>query len=106
VNNKPAPAIHVGNWRPCGKGTLVAFFDIYLPSGLILRHAMYHEQGSARWIQCASREWLDPRGVRQFAPLIEFATRDCSERFKTQVLSAVDAYLEQHRAPELDEVLK
>jgi hypothetical protein len=94
--------IRISDWIPYNKGTLRAFFSLTLPSGLVIRRVMLHEQGAARWVQTPSREWLDTQGKKGYAPLIEFTSRDVSDRFKEQVLHAVDRYLTAHGSPEFE----
>jgi hypothetical protein len=54
---------------------------------------MLQERNEARWIAFPAREYKDDRGERQFARFVEFTSRDASDRFRDQVLAALDKYL-------------
>jgi hypothetical protein len=86
--------IVIADWRPHSKNTLRGFFTAVLPSGLVLHDLMLHERNGARWVGFPSREWKDAEGNRQFACLIDFSSRATANRFREQVLDALDAYLE------------
>ena len=91
--SKPSE-IEVSNWRPLNKNTLCGVFDATLPSGLVFRGVMLHQREESRWINFPSREWTNNQGERQFVRIIEFADRAASDKFRDQVLLALDRYLE------------
>lgn len=86
--------IIIAGWKPLSKNTLRGFFSATLPSGLVLHSLMLHEKGESRWIGFPAREWTDNQGVKQFAKLIEFADRPTAERFRDNLLEALDKHLE------------
>jgi hypothetical protein len=104
-NAKPAEAIGghreiitVRAFRPHPKNSLVGFFDATLPSGLILRDLMLHERNGARWVSCWAREWTDAAGEKHFAQLIQFRDRRTANKFRRDVLDALDKYLKDGAA--------
>ncbi len=52
-----------------------------------------HEKNDARWIGLPSREWTTDAGEKQYAKLIEFTDRQTANRFRDQVLEALDKHL-------------
>jgi hypothetical protein len=85
--------IQIANWKPHSKNTLRGFFTVTLPSGMILHHVMLHERGKARWIGVPAREWVNDRGEKVFAKLVEFTDRRTANRFRDQVLAAFDRFM-------------
>lgn len=76
----------VSNPKPMRKGTLLGFFDLQMPSGLIVRGAMLFEKNGKRWVSFPSKEWTKQDGTKGYSPLLEFADRDVADRFQAQVL--------------------
>jgi hypothetical protein len=85
--------IIIADWKPHEKNTLKGFFTASLPSGLVFHDLMLHERNGARWIAFPAREWKDAEGNRQFARFVEFSSRKAGERFRDQVLAALDKHL-------------
>ena len=92
-SDKPV-SITISNFRPLDKNTLRGAFDATLPSGMILRGISLHERNRARWIGLPSREYIDKSGQRQFALIIEFVNRGTANRFRDQMLEALDRFFE------------
>jgi hypothetical protein len=86
--------ITITEWRSYEKNTLRGFFTVMLPSGLIIHDCTLHERGGERWISLPSREWKDAQGKRQFAAFLTFVDRETGDRFRDQVLAALDRYME------------
>jgi hypothetical protein len=89
--------IVIAAWRPHRKNSLVGFFTATLPSGLVLHDLMLHERNGARWISFPAREWKNAQGEKQYARLIGFSSRAADDRFRDQVLAALDKHLEGQR---------
>jgi hypothetical protein len=89
--------ITISDWKPHSKNTLVGFFSATFPSGMVLHNLMLHQKGEARWIGVPAREWLNQEGQKQFTPLVEFRDRYSADRFRDQVLDALDKHLAERR---------
>jgi hypothetical protein len=85
--------ITIADRKPHSKNTLRGFFTATLPSGLVLHDLMLHERDDARWIAFPGRERKDAQGQRQFARFVEFRDRETANRFRDQMLEALDRYL-------------
>jgi hypothetical protein len=102
---KPAARVHdggdrgivVSGWRPHEKNSLKGFFSATLPSGLVFHDLMLHSRDGARWIAFPAREWKDANGEKQYARFVEFSSRAVADRFKDQVLDALDKHLAEGR---------
>jgi hypothetical protein len=86
--------ITITNWQPRIRNTMRGFFSATLPSGMILHRLMLHERGESRWVGLPGREWVNERGGKEFANLIEFRDRATGDRFRAALLQALDRYLE------------
>jgi hypothetical protein len=89
--NKAEPQIRVTNFRPFAKGTLIAFFDVELPSGLILRDCSFHEKNGGRWVDPPSTKFAGQDGKPVYKRLVDFATRGLGDEFRDAVLAAIEA---------------
>lgn len=78
-------------FKPLVKSTLRGFFSVRLPSGMILHNCTLHEKGGSRWIGPPSQKYERQGGVPGWAPIVEFASRDASDKFKDLCLAALDA---------------
>jgi hypothetical protein len=85
-------AIRILEWKPYEKNTLKGFLSVELASGLVLHSLMLHEKNGSRWIGFPAREWVH-EGIKQFARFIEFRDRAAADRFRDQVLDALDVHL-------------
>ena len=86
-------SITIAGWKPLSKNTLRGFFSATLSSGMVIHNLALHEKGEARWIGLPSREWSNDAGEKQYAKLIEFTDRQTANRFRDQVLEALDRHL-------------
>jgi hypothetical protein len=83
----------ISNAKQMRKGTLLGFFDLEMPSGLIVRGAMLFEKNGKRWVGFPSKEWVKADGTKGYMPLLEFADRSISDKFQAQVLPLAERAL-------------
>lgn len=88
-----APVIR--NLKPLRKNTLAGFFDVELPSGLVLCGCTLHEKGDSRWVGLPARPYTDSSGKQTWAKIVDFVDRDRAKRFQEGVLPAVIAAFER-----------
>jgi hypothetical protein len=60
---------------------------------MVLHSLMLHQKNDARWVSFPAKEYTDQQGQRQFARFIAFASRHAADRFRDQVLAALDRHL-------------
>jgi hypothetical protein len=88
-------SIVISNWRPFEKNTLRGFFNAILPSRLVIQGLTLHQKGESRWIGLPAKEYVDKNtGLKKYQPVIDFVGREDSDRFQSQVLTALDRHLE------------
>jgi hypothetical protein len=84
------------------KNTLQGFFDLELPSGLMLKDCSLHEKDGKRWIGLPGKAVVDSKGCHATDPntgkklyvmIVEIRDRGRRERFQVAALAAVDALL-------------
>jgi hypothetical protein len=76
----------ISNAKVIRKNSLVGSFDLEMPSGLIVRGAMLFEKNGARWVNFPSKEYQKQDGSKGYFPLLEFASREISDKFRDKVL--------------------
>jgi hypothetical protein len=84
----------IRDWRPHQKETLVAFFSIVLPSGLIIRDCRLHKKGDRRWIGMPTKTF-ESQGERKFTPTVDFLDREVENNFQRLALEAIDRHLSE-----------
>lgn len=91
--------MRVSQYKPLAKGdSLRGFFDVILPSGMVIHGATLHERGDARWIGLPGRQYEKDDGTKSWARVIDFADRPTYERFQRAALAALDQYFAQIEA--------
>lgn len=85
--------IQVQDWKPFEKNTLRGFFTVILPSGLVIHSVMLHVKGDSRWISFPAREYTNQQGEKEYARLLEFTDSKIGNRFRDQVIAALDRHL-------------
>lgn len=84
-------ALLITNLRKLEKGSLVGFFDVELPSGLILRECSLFSKDGRRWVNLPSQKNTGRDGKAIYKHMVEFATRELADKFRDEVLLAIDA---------------
>jgi hypothetical protein len=62
--------------------------------GLVIRGAVWCENGGREWIAFPAKEWIDGSGSRKFSNVLEFADRETAERLQGAALAAAHAIAE------------
>jgi hypothetical protein len=76
------------NARRHEKNTLKGFFDLVLPSGMIVKGCTLHVAGHRAWIGLPGRPYTDASGAETWANIIDFRDRMAKERFHKIALDA------------------
>jgi hypothetical protein len=75
----------VSNPKPMRKGTLLGFFDLEMPSGLIVRGVMLFEKNDRRWCSFPSKEFSKQDGSKGYSPLLEWASKETGYDWQDEV---------------------
>jgi DNA-binding cell septation regulator SpoVG len=80
----------VSEFKAFEKNTLRGFFTVTMPSGMIVHGCSLHEKNGARWIGMPSNKFTTKEGTTSYTPIVEFVSREAADRFRDQVLVALD----------------
>ena len=85
------------NLRRCERGTLLAFFDLALDSGIILRGCTLHSSHGRHWVGLPAKPYKDVSGADTWAAIVDFRNRATRDNFQRQATAAALAALEASR---------
>ena len=99
--------IEVFNINPVNKGSLLATCDVYIgPWDQELREIKIFEKGQNRWLGMPAREFVNSMGEKKYVELIDFRREATKNRFRAQIMGAVDKYLAENPDLTPDDVIK
>ena len=84
--------IHISDWKPFERGALRGFFDVLLPSGLILHGCSLAEKDGKRWVNPPQRQIKNGEKTR-YEKTVSFVDRETSDKFNKAVVAALDEFL-------------
>ena len=85
-------AIEIKRYKAFEKGTLRAFFTIYIPEWhLEIRDLALHEKNGKRWANLPAKQYQD-QDETKYMPLVKIDD-DVRDRFQEAVLKAVQEHL-------------
>lgn len=87
------------DFRRVEKNTLRGFFDLVLPSGLVLKECSWHCQADKQWIGLPGKPQLDrdgrhrvdDTGKRLYSNIVEIRGKEAASSFQRQALVALHA---------------
>lgn len=99
--------LEVQNIIPINKGNLLASCDVHIiPWKLTLREVKIFEKGANRWISMPAREFINDLGEKKYIELMSFDNEAIKNRFRTQIMSAVDKFLSDNPEMKTEDVIK
>ncbi len=99
--------LEVQNIVPVNKGNLLAICDVkIIPWKLTLKEIKIFEKGANRWIGMPSREFINNIGEKKFIELIEFENEGVRNRFRSQIMGAIDKFLSENPEMKQEDVIK
>jgi len=95
-----APGLLATNLRRHEKNTLRAFFDLELPSGLLLRGCTLHFSHDRHWVGLPGRPYKDAAtGKDTWAAIVDFRDKPTRDKFQQLATdAAVAAWRKQEAA--------
>ncbi len=81
MNVSPSSSMRATNFRPFRKNTLLGFFDLELPSGMILKGCTLHEKGERHWVGLPGKPFTKENGEQSYANIIDFKDKATSYKF-------------------------
>lgn len=89
--------IEIENINAVRKGSLLAICDVHIiPWKLRLHEIKVFEKGAGRWIGMPAREYINENGEKKYIELITFDNEGAKNRFRAQIMGAVDKYLNEN----------
>jgi len=106
--NKESMMLEVLNIEPVNKGSLLCKCDVRIaPWQMTLRGICVFEKGQNRWITLPSREFDDNMtGAKKYVELIAFDTDAIKNRFRNQIMGAIDRYLQENPEMKAKDVIQ
>ena len=99
--------IEVQNINPINKGSLLATCDVHIkPWKMTLHEVKIFEKGSNRWLGMPAREFVTPENEKKYIELISFDNENIKNRFRSQILGAVDTFLAGNPELKQEDVIK
>lgn len=87
--------IEVTNIRPLRKGSLLATCDVYIvPWDMEIFDIKVFEKGANRWVGMPSKEVPSADVDKKYIELINFRKANTRNRFKSQILDAINKELQ------------
>lgn len=89
--------LEVQNINAINKGSLLATCDVHIiPWKLTLHEIKIFEKGTNRWLGMPSREYNTEMGEKKYIDLITFDNEGIKNRFRSQIMGAIDKYLAEN----------
>jgi len=99
--------IEVSNINAVNKGSLLATCDVYIvPWDQELNEVKIFEKGANRWLGMPSREFINGAGEKKYIELVNFRKEATKNRFRAQIMGAIDKYLAANPDMKPEDVIK
>ena len=99
--------IEIQNIQKIGKGSLLALCDVHIiPWKMTLHEVKIFEKGANRWISLPAREYVNPMGEKKYIDLISFDNEATKNRFKDQIMPAIDKFLLDNPEMKPEDIIK
>jgi hypothetical protein len=99
--------IEVQNINKIEKGSLLASCDVHIvPWQITFCEVKIFAKGSNRWITLPSREFTAPTGEKKYIELIHFDNEGVKNRFRNQIMGAIDKFLLANPDMKAEEAIK
>lgn len=99
--------IEVQNINAINKGSLLAICDVHIkPWKLTLHEVKVFEKGANRWIGMPAKEFVNDLGEKKYTDLVTFDNESVKTRFRSQIMGAIDKFLEGNPDMKPEDVIK
>src|ERR1035437_3858056 len=93
ITSMPAPRAARGavasDWKPYERNTLRGFFDLELPSGLIIHGCTLHVKGDSKWVGLPAQKVVRAGGEVGYVAILEFTSRATADKFRGLACAAL-----------------
>jgi DNA-binding cell septation regulator SpoVG len=99
--------LEVQNINAIEKGSLLATCDIHIiPWKMTLHEVKIFQKGANRWIGMPSKEFTNDKGEKKYTDLVTFDNEGIKNRFRSQIMGAIDKYLSENPDMKGEDVIK
>ena len=99
--------IEILNVQPIDKGMVLAKCDVHIiPWKMTLKEIMIFQKGAQRWITLPSKQFTNEEGQVKYSELVVFDNEAIKNRFRNQIMDAIDKYLEANPDMKQEDVIK
>ncbi len=99
--------IEIKNIVPIKKGALLARCDVRIvPWKTTLHEVKIFEKGANRWITMPAKEFTNEMGEKKYTELVSFDDEATKNRFRSQIMGAIDKYLAENPDLTPEDVIK
>jgi len=99
--------LEVLNINALQKGSLLATCDVHIiPWKLTMHDVKIFEKGANRWIGMPSKEFTNDMGEKKYQEMISFDSESVKNRFRNQIMEAIDKFLAANPEMKPDDVIK
>lgn len=99
--------LEVQNINAVEKGSLLATCDVHIiPWKMTLHEVKIFQKGSNRWLGMPAKEYTNDLGEKKYTELMTFDNENVKNRFRNQIMGAVDKYLSQNPDMKPEDVIK
>ena len=99
--------LEVQNINAVQKGSLLATCDVHIiPWQMTLHEVKIFEKGANRWLGMPSKEFTNDQGEKKYTELMTFDTDHVKNRFRNQIMGAIDKYLQENPEMKPEDVIK
>ena len=99
--------LEIQNIVAVGKGSLLAICDVHIiPWKLTLHEVKIFEKGTNRWLGMPSKEFINEHGEKKYTELVTFDNDGVKNRFRSQIMGAIDKFLTENPDMKPEEVIK
>jgi hypothetical protein len=77
--------VRVSKFKLCEKNSLRGFFDVALPSGMVVCGCTLHETNGRHWVGLPSKPYPSDDGAQAWAKIVDFVDKETHSRFQQQV---------------------
>lgn len=89
--------IEVIRYKEVNEGKKIAFVDIKLKNGMIIRHIAYLASDKGKWFNFPSFAEDQPDGSKKYSPIVEWSLAVHNAEFMEKINAAVKEYKEKNK---------
>jgi len=80
--------LKISNYKAINGATLLAVFDLEMPSGMVIYGALLMRKGDARWVGFPGIPY-DQAGQKKYKAVLDIPNREAKNEFNTDALAAL-----------------